>query len=168
MSSCPVGSSSAPTPFPAILGALSGWDCYPTLSVGRRRIVNVARPLVFAVCQSGPYRFLGDLFEEHHVTWFPWGYRVRQLTKEAQERIVRGTTVELWQVDDVRTPATASPLALAKVDYITHTQDYVAMTLRRVSGKPQAPPSSVLTSVREGALAFAVVSESKTRIAIDS
>jgi hypothetical protein len=112
--------------------------------------------VVFAVCESGPYRFVGDLVEEHRASWFPWGYRVRQVSGPARERVASGTMVELWQVDDVRLPVTAKPLILARIDYVARTNDYLAVTLQRVRGQPSASEASVVDSVRDGLLVFTI------------
>lgn len=49
--------------------------------------------------------------------------------------------LELWEIDDIYDPATAEPLVVAKVDYVSITQDYLAFTLEAEPGLQQRTSS---------------------------
>jgi hypothetical protein len=114
--------------------------------------------VVFGYCRSGPYRFVRQLVESQDSVWFPWGYRLSQLTSGAKSAARSGTTVELWEVDDTRMPTTAIPVATATIDFVTVADGYMPMTLKSSTGLSfMARESDVLNAVANGNLAFECV-----------
>jgi hypothetical protein len=86
------------------------------------------RRYVAFYCASGPYRRVRGLVEELHAEWLPWGYRMS--AQQAEELSLRaGDVIELWEVDDMRRPASATPLTVASVDYVAVADNYLALTL---------------------------------------
>src|SRR6185437_4490815 len=74
-----------------------------------------------------PYRKVRGLLESDPNAWFPWGYRTITV---AESQIPReGDLLDLWEIDDIYDPVTAEPVVVAKVDYVSITQDYLAFTL---------------------------------------
>jgi len=111
--------------------------------------------VVFGYCRSGPYRFVTQLVHSQEGAWFPWGYRLSQLTAGAKSAARSGTTVELWEVDDTRKPNRAIPVATAIIDFITVADGYMPMTLKCIAGQLfTARESDVLIEVANGNLAF--------------
>lgn len=100
-------------------------------------------------CACGPYRHVRRLVEDAQVDWFPWGYRVRQ-GERGDLRLQRGHEVELWEVDDIRVPSSVSPLVVAAVDFASHSDGYLAMTLRPTDTEVEAEAVSVLRQAEGG------------------
>lgn len=79
-------------------------------------------------CASGPYRRVRGLVEELHAEWLPWGYRMP--AQQAEELGLRaGDVMELWEIDDMRRPGSATPLTVALVDFVAVADNYLALTL---------------------------------------
>jgi hypothetical protein len=114
----------------------------------------LGRTLVLAYCASGPYRHLTELVEQNQGVWFPWGYRLSRVADVSELR--PGRAVELWEVDDTRAPSSARPVAVATVDFVQTSADYVAVTLRCYQGEVTADAASVLRGVAEGRMVFSV------------
>lgn len=112
--------------------------------------------LVVAYCSSGPYRHLTQLLASDTRAWFPWGYRSQQVSPQAAARLVRGAAVEIWEVDDTRQPMSARPTAMAQLNFVLDTGNYLTMTLRCGKGEPIATEEGVLEQVHRGRLAFKV------------
>jgi hypothetical protein len=98
--------------------------------------------LIATYCSQGPFRHVRTLLERPS-SWFPWGYRSERVQQGL--RVQRGQLIELWEVDDTRRPTDATPIAVAEVDYVTHAEGYLALTLHRRDGlAPRVPRSQVL------------------------
>jgi hypothetical protein len=115
-----------------------------------------SRGLVVAYCSSGPYKHLTQLLDGDRSAWFPWGYRSQQVSPQAATRLERGAIVEIWEVDDTRQPSSARPMAVAQLDFVLDTGNYLTMTLRCGQGEPIATEEAVLEEVDRGRLAFEV------------
>lgn len=110
--------------------------------------------LIFTFCLSGPYRHVAELLRKDAQAWFPWGYRRRQVSHDAAQLIAQGAEAELWEIDDVRTPHEATPLAVVQIDFVSKTADYLAMTLRATDREPMAPAHAILRGSEAGGLVF--------------
>jgi hypothetical protein len=107
----------------------------------------VERRFVALYCASGPYRHVRRLIEEMHAQWLPWGYRMPAL--RAKELDVQpGDKIELWEVDNTRQARTAIPLAVALVDYVAVSDDYLALTLMPSSLPMLSNQAQVLAQAR--------------------
>jgi hypothetical protein len=104
---------------------------------------------VAVYCASGPYRHVRRLVENAQVDWFPWGYRMRRGDR-VDLRVERGNDIELWEVDDTRRPSSAMPLVVATVDFASHSDDYLAMTVRPTDAEVEADAVSVLRQAQDG------------------
>lgn len=90
--------------------------------------MSMGRHFVAFYCASGPYRRVRALVEELHAEWLPWGYRMP--ARQAEELGLQGgDLIELWEVDDMRGPGSATPLTVASVDYVAVADNYLALTL---------------------------------------
>ena len=101
---------------------------------------------VGAYCGSGPYRRVRELLETG-ARWIPWGYRVTP--GQATALPAPGDVIELWEVDDTRSPSHAEYVASGVVDYINPADDYFAMTLEIENIAPRARESDVVWAVSQ-------------------
>lgn len=78
------------------------------------------------------------------------------MSEDVIPQIVHGAEAELWEIDDVRAPFTATPLAVVGIDFVSRAADYVAMTLRSTDRRPVAPAAAVVQGSERGSLAFTI------------
>lgn len=109
------------------------------------------RRIIFAYCSAGPYRHLTRTLASG-TTWIPWGYRSSQFAPETVHSLRRGEVGELWEVDNTRDPQNARLAAVVRLDFFTHTDDYVPLTLTVEDLPSLATEAAVLRAVGAGHL----------------
>jgi hypothetical protein len=107
---------------------------------------------VATYCRTGPYRHVRALLDTDPAAWFPWGYFADHV--EGSSGVPqRGDVVELWEVDDTRSPQRVEFVAFTKADYVRNFGDYLAMTLQATPQLASAvEPARVLEPLRRGQL----------------
>ena len=109
----------------------------------------------FIYCESGPYRHARALLEDRDGTWLPWGYPSSLVHPELS--VGAGSFIEVWAVDDFRTPTSAQFVTGAVVDFAAKHEGYLAVTMRTVGGLRSSMESTdVLEGASRGYLAIPV------------
>lgn len=104
-------------------------------------------------CDSGPYRHATALLDSEEAAWLPWGYARSSLAPNL--KLGSGSEVDIWSVDDTRSPSSARFVVRAIVDYAAQHEGYLALTLRTVpETMPKLSEAEVLEAVRSGYLAI--------------
>lgn len=92
------------------------------------------RPLVFAFCQEGPYKYAAELISNQTVKWIPWTYHAAEIDPVIRKALSSGMNLSnrrvLFACFDKNIKSAGNPIRCGLIDYFSFSGNVLRVTVK--------------------------------------